>query len=1151
MSDAFDIPDATRRSQDRATSPEASVFVSANAGSGKTFVLSRRVIRLLLDGVPPGRILCLTFTKAAAAEMANRVFEELARWATLEEPVLAGVIAEIEGRPPNAERLRQARRLFARALETPGGLKIQTIHGFCEALLQRFPFEANIAGRFQVIDERTQDEWLAEGEAAVVLEAALDPEGPLGRAHAQLTSVRADATLSGLIRAVVGRRDTLRRWIRGFDGFDAALASLGWALGCRPGDTPESLAEAFHPSPHLPASFLAELTAALRAGSKTDCDFCDRLEAALAAPTAAERMMHWQRAFFTDTGTARKRLATKAIHDRFAGLDDLFGEEIARLEDLLARLAAARTRDLSVALLTLADAVIRHYETKKNFGASLDYDDLVARAADLLQRSDAAAWVQYKLDQGLDHLLVDEAQDTSPMQWRVVEALTGDFFGGESARGETRRTLFAVGDEKQSIYSFQGAAPHLFAEVERRTKRRVEDALALFERVRLDLSFRSAPDVVAAVDRVFASAAAAEGLSADGLPPAHTAARAHDPGLVEIWPEFETVPPEEPEAWETPVDRVPGGDASIRLAERIADEVAGWILRGERLPGTGKRIRAGDVLVLLRRRGPFVDALNRALKARAVPVAGADRLVLTDHIAVMDLVALARAMLLVEDDLTLATVLRSPLIGLSDDDLFELAYDRGRGTSLWRRLETDPRFFEAHKALAGWRAMAGRARPYEFFAGVLGRDGGRKRLRARLGPEVDDLLDEFLNLALAHERDETPSLQGFLHWLTAGAREVKREAEAARDEVRIMTVHGAKGLEAPIVFLVDHGQAPAASQHEPKVIPLAEDEGEPDHAPPLVVVAAKKERPPSVDAAIAVWRQKAEAEYRRLLYVGMTRARDRLIVCGTRRKTAHAMRWHALVSDALRPDAEQVTENGEVSAWRWRSGVGTPRAEAPEAARPDGASALPAWLLTPVPIAAEDARLRPSDAAETVRRAGPSGRSGDAVERGRLLHRLLERLPELPAATRRATGAAFLAAAAPGMDTDRREALLDETMAVLGHADFATVFAEGGRAEVTVVGRVTLADGSVARVDGRVDRLTISGDRVLIVDYKTDLRPPQGPEELGERYLAQLASYAELLGSIYPGRRVEAALLFTAVPKLMPVPAALLDGMRRRLFAAP
>jgi len=1133
MSARREIPKEVLERQIAASDPAASAWVAANAGSGKTHVLAQRVIRLLLAGVDPAKILCITFTKAAAANMASRVFDELRRWTALDDQALdAAIVAMSQVAPAPALRAR-ARRLFATALDTPGGLKVQTIHAFCTRLLHQFPFEANVAARFAVLDETAEKRLLSETNLAVMLEAAAQSDSDLGRALATAIAVAADRTFKEVVAEAIGKRDTVRAWIERDGGLAGAVASLCVSLGIDPDDTIARVGLEMTEGPLLPSSQWRTAADALARGSTYDQSQAGRLIAALTA-TPVERALAYLYVFFTtDKLTPRKQLATRAID---ANLTKRLEQEQARLLPLLERRKAVACRERTAALLIIADAVISRYQAAKDRRGLLDYDDLIDKALALLSE-DRAAWVHYKLDQGIDHVLIDEAQDTSPKQWRIISLLTAEFFAGAGAR-VGRRTIFAVGDEKQSIFSFQGAAPREFDAMRRsfdKACRAIEHELQYLP---FRHSFRSGPNVLTAVDRVFARLEAYSGLSADNVPPVHEWLPKASPGVVEIWDTLKPSEKREIEAWDAPFDDLSESSPPVRLATRIAREVRRWIRDGA---------RAGDVLVLVRQRGALFEAVIRALKEARIAVAGADRLVLTEHIAVMDLMVLADALLLPADDLALATILKSPLIGLDEQDLFDIAWERQTSlrTALRTRAQTVAHFAQAEARLVRYAQWARQDTPFGFFSRVLGSDGGRARLLARLGHEADDALDELLHLALDYEQRETASLQGFVAWLRSAQTDVKRDMEMTRDEVRVMTVHGAKGLEAPIVVLADTITPPAGPAHrQPRLLDLVSGDS-PRHfvwaGPRVGDVAA-------VAAARARQQREAEEEHRRLLYVAMTRASERLIVCGAEGRLRPPKDcWWNLVADALRPIALELDGDDETKLWRF---CPTPPSQNPRGDDSIIADAgeLPPWLDRNAPVvAAARAQLSPSrpdegDASFRKTSLGGGIAREKAIARGILMHRLLQSLPDLPPAARPDLGRMHLARNGARFDATEREAMLGQVCRLLDDPRHSALFLPGSRAEISIVGRLGLVV-----VSGQVDRIVVTPTEVLIADYKTNAEPPQRIEDAPAAYIRQLALYRAVLSSLYPDRTVRALLVWTYTADSMEVPAAAMDRALARV----
>ena len=1129
------IPDEVLRRQIAASNPKVSAWVAANAGSGKTHVLAQRVTRLLLDGVEPGKILCITFTKAAAANMANRVFDELRRWTALDDQHLDAAIRRMSNLDPDPARRARARRLFALALETPGGLKVQTIHAFCTRLLHQFPFEAEVAARFDVLDEASEAQLLSETGLGVLLDASLAPDAPLGRALATALAVAADQTFKEVVGEAIRKRDVVRAWIDHGGSVDAAVSLLCGTLGITPDDTMEQVEKEIVEGPILPQSEWAAVAEVCKTSTPRDQDQCARLRSALAESGAA-RVDNYLEIFFDTKFKPRPNLVTQGFAKNYPALSERLSQEQQRLIPLRERRKAVACRNRTAALITIADAVISRYQRAKDQRGLLDYDDLIDKARTLLGE-DRAAWVHYKLDQGIDHVLIDEAQDTSPKQWEIIRLLTAEFFAGAGAR-TVNRTIFAVGDEKQSIFSFQGAAPRQF-DAMRLTFTNLCSAIERdLQYVPFRHSFRSGSNLLGAVDKVFERPEAYRGLSADNVRPVHECLPEAGPGLVEVWDTLKPQDKREIEAWDAPFDELTEKSPQVRLAAKIAANVKRWTKQGT---------RAGYVLILVRQRGALFEAIIRSLKDAHVPVAGADRLVLTEHIAVMDLMVLADALLLPADDLALATVLKSPLFGLDDEDLFKIAWERKTSlrTALRTKAPTDPRLDAAVARLDRLAQWAHKDTPFGFYARVLGAERGRQRFLARLGHEADDALDEFLNRALDYERRETPSLQGFIAWLRAARTDIKRDMEITRDEVRVMTVHGAKGLEAPIVILADTTTPPAGPAHrQPRLLDLAtKGFGTPGH---FVWVGPKANDVVAVTEARDRVQRENEDEHGRLLYVAMTRAIDRLIVCGAEgeRKPLPGCWWN-LVSGALRPvSVEEPADDGDGTVWRYRP---IPLRDAPVASSTAAAARLqqPSWLTRSAPSEPTAVLpLSPSRAydeeAAPVRpgRAGSPAKRKKAMARGVLVHRLLQSLPDIPPAARTEAALRHLARAAGDFSAEEQETLLAQVRRVLEDARFSQLFSPGSRAEIPIVGRLK---GGALAVSGQVDRLAVIADTVLIADYKTNRPAPERFEDVPAAYVRQLALYRAVLAELYPGKLIRAALLWTHVPDLMEIPAAAMD----------
>lgn len=887
----------TKSRQRLASDPSTSAWVSASAGTGKTKALNDRTLRLLLGGTPPQQILCLTFTRAAAAEMANRLNQRLVSWAIVNEEQLVHDLKDLTGVSADKPTRERARCLLARVLDAPGGMRIQTIHSFCETLLGRFPLEANITPHFSVIDEQT---------AAELLDATIDELLSNFQTNDDLNFTKAlkvvafhtnDIGFRALIAELTADRTRIANLLAD-GGLQGAARCIRSTLSLTEADTPQSILASACADDAFDSKGLSQATTLMAKGAKTDIDRAISIKAWISkSPT--DRILsfsEYSRAFLTIGSAPLTRLVTKSVLSNAFPTAQILQLEQNRLKLIKDKEKKALLSEATISLLTVGDALIEAYQNAKASRNFLDYDDLILKTRDMLRQPGAAAWVLYKLDGGIDHVLIDEAQDTNPDQWQVIQSLTEEFFAGAGARAQNR-TVFAVGDTKQSIYSFQRADPDAFNQMQEYFGDRVKRSCSEWNHITLDTSFRSSAAILESVDLVFSQPSANDGVSAPQMQVKHYASRTDTGGMIEIWPLIEESQKSNISPWITPITQVNVESACTILANLVAEKIK-ELCSGNTLLSRTRVIRPRDIMVLVRRRSAFVTDLVRALKTSHVPVSGVDRLVLTEHIAVMDLISVGRFLLMPTDDLSLAEVLKSPLCGFDDDDLFMIAHDREG--SLWQALCAreghSPEFRTAKRMLECLLHDANEKPPYELYAELLSGGGGRRAFQSRLGEEVIDPLDEFLSQALSYQSSHAPSLQEFLDRIERGPITVRRDLEQdSIDAVRILTVHGAKGLEAPIVFLPDTVQIP---KQTPRLLWSADQQ--------CLLWAARKTW---LDEIGGAWSKTAEEnrdrEYRRLLYVAMTRAADRLYVCGWIGNRALDRRsWYNLILEGIKDSAK-------------------------------------------------------------------------------------------------------------------------------------------------------------------------------------------------------------------------------------------------------
>lgn len=1127
MSRRFTLLPPLEGEQALAADPAAHAALSASAGTGKTQVLTARVLRLLLQGARPESILCLTFTKAAAAEMANRIGARLAAWVRLPDKLLRKDLFALGERDDPRTRER-ARQLFARVLDCPGGLKIQTIHAFAQSLLAAFPAEAGITPGFQPIEGRAEQELVRRTLADLMADAEAGDHELIGDVQClsrRLGETGAVEYLQACARHVpamekLGQRGSIEPLVRSLlrlpDG------SVEDYLAGRCGDD------------GFDCDLLRAIAGANRTwGTSTGAKIVETVDRWLAMDPAARAraLPDLASIVFTAKGDLKQvqkgQLKADPEYDRHA-------ERLAtEVEELLQVQRASRLASDMAAGLRAGQAFAAAYTHAKRAAGVADFNDLIEWTRQLLASPGMGDWVRYKLDREIDHVLVDEAQDTNAAQWEIIEQLVQEYFSGSSETEQKCRTLFMVGDFKQAIYGFQGTDPQRFRQAREHFKRLADELSASesaieFRDLSIAASFRSAQPILDVVDAVIAELGA-EAMALARHPPRHLAHHRERPGQVELWqpfaPELDEQLDEGEESW-----------VSLRArqyADALAQRIRDLVREAPPLPSMKRPLTPGDILVLVRSRGELASLIVARLFAAGVPVAGVDRLHLHEPLAVQDLLAAVKFAVQPDDDLSLACLLVSPLIGWDQDQLRLLAY--GRKSSLWRELrQRSAEFADVHQALSELLRIADFTTPSVFLETILsGPMQGRRKLYSRLGMAARDPIDELLNSAIEFERTETASLDRFLAWFSRGSVEVQRDPGRPGNEVRVMTVHGAKGLEAPVVILADATADPARLGRTP--ITLEFDVGQAAGAP--LLRPKKDERTAPFEERIALEERRDLEEHWRLLYVALTRAADRLIVTGVApkpKKDGSEARppecWHVAVERALTAIGAEPLDHGN-----WGTGLvyGTaPAARAKgrgQKARP-AAIEVPEWALRQAPPEARPPRpLAPSAiAADDEAAPPPSDAMRAAALRGTWIHQLLERLPAVAPKERAAAADRWLEHSAGVADAPGRHEIVEQVCAILSDSRFSDLFGAGSLAEAPLA--ATLPDGRV--IAGTMDRLLVEAERISVIDYKTGRVPPSDAD-VPASHRAQMKAYVEALQVIFPGRRVSASLLYTAGPKLI------------------
>ncbi len=1154
MKSAQNVIDETTRAQSLAANPSHSAFVSANAGSGKTRVLTNRVARLLLRGVAPNKILCITFTKAAAAEMNSRLLALLGGWALAPTEILVKALKELEG--DNAklsdEDLNRARRLFASALETPGGLKIQTIHSFCERVLRKFPIEAGVAPGFAVLDEEANVA-IAEKTIDRVL-SACSSDNDLAEAFNIIGGAIPGTRLKPFLRdCIIKHRREIEPILFHPDGLDVVFNTFCTHLGC---DASRPIKEYFDDAAlALDMLHWDRVRNALANGPKTSAELVTHVDKYLAARDTEKKIKAATDLFCTKSGAPRKKILganiARAAPDLLEELAQTQDEFLAAQNEIHSAKIAHETRALWIVLKICAE----EFASQKFAGALLDFDDLINLTCQLFSSDAGASWAMYKMDQEIEHILLDEAQDTSPAAWRVVEGPLREFFS-QTADLKRVRTFFAVGDKKQSIYSFQGADAALFAEKQLDLGKLVS-ATSRLETVPLRASFRTVEPILKFVDTLFANEAVVENVS-DERPLTHLATRGNAPGLVEIWPLAPRDDVNKTDPWDAPLDAVPIDSPIRKLARQTAISISKWLTTGEMLKSHNRPIQPDDVLILVQSRGALFHEVIRELSAHGIPVAGADRMKLTESQAVLDLLSYARAVTTPDDSLSFAETLKTPLVGFSDDDLIELGANRTH-TSLYAelRMRNHERFFwkNAWEKFERARSIGLAEGAVAFFYHVLETESpsGWFCLNQRLGASAKEPVEELIRHAFNHEASHARGIRSFLASIEKMEAEIVRDMDEGDGSVRVMTVHKSKGLEANIVFVLDSQRRPPAANHLLTHVEISESLTAPAFVPggaiDIPAIAKTKENA----------KRRMNDEYRRLLYVAVTRARDRLYICGhevgnakaSSKKDITEKSWYELARDAFAHPSIATHSTGNL----WESPVlqfsnsisndlheqHDERSE-PKIVKPEE-NVVPTCLRTPVHSSTLPRPLAPSKATENIigelSEQAPPTHSTDR-SRGKIIHMLLETVPQLPAPRWDEAIDHIFANIGHSVGEDNKARWKNEVLQILRDDEFSDVFGPNSLAEVPIGGVINIG-GQPQSINGVIDRLAILEDRILLVDYKTNRAPPERAEDTRDSYIFQMAAYRDLLKQTFPGKLVKSGILWTYVGQFMPLPDELLD----------
>ncbi len=1094
-----------------ASDPKFSVFVSANAGTGKTRALTHRVFRLLLNGAKPDSILCVTYTKAAAAEMQQRLQNTLSRWAVCSESELISDLTEMSEPNPSQEKILISRQLFARILDNEDGPRIETIHSFCQTILSRFPIEAGVPPGFDLITESESNEILQRR----MLELFATPESHIKKKLYFLAKFTDERTLGHYLIQILQKREIIEKFATDPSSAKRFKEHLRMQIGCKSmADFSSEKLTMMAQIKQLPFQKMAD---ALNGGRKNDKEAAFKIKRwASLLPQQAEAEFFLLVDVFFSGGNPKKRIGTKVVRERNPELEGYIFKAQRLISEYMQTQNGAYTGELSFYILSLAAELYLSFQHQKFSRGVLDFDDLIFFTNRLLQKQQIHAWVRWKLETAIQHVLVDEAQDTSPMQWSVISNLLSEFFESEDEE-PLPRTFFAVGDYKQSIYSFQNADPNVFVTKQSEIKEQADQYRKPFKQLSLSKSYRSSASILSFVDKVMqderiigvGDTYVQHGLHWDSLS-----------GSVELWPVVESqekqlkIPfmPVEMERIET---------AEVILAERIALHIKALLESGSDNI-LGRDVCPNDIMILVRQRDSFLANLRAALISTRISVSPPDRIILQNQIEIQDLLALADVCLSPDDDLQLASILKSPLLELQEDDLQELAIARGKA-SLFSRLKE----YEKSECIKGlacrklieWRSRAGTQDVFSFFNHILIGDRSVDAFIKRLGIGVIESFNGFLQEILAFEKAGNLELSQFVRSFRDSQGTLLRDNSAfAYPQVRLLTIHGSKGLEAPIIYLPDMLTAKAPSDtltFSQEWIYWTENS---NFAPSYITEIRNAEK------------EKIKREDDRLLYVALTRAEQALIIAGWEAPARRVIKnsWYQLLRDTISNDPACVDIDG-ILKLQFAPSTKTRKKEEPSIKQEKIVATVPNWYDEfPNNYAkTKGAIIRPSEWQSDEQQLAPHQKAQlEAIERGNLIHTLLERLPLFPESEQETTATRYIKKQMPKLSQQEVTMLFGEVYAILHHKECSDLFSKESLVETAIIGRI-----GELEISGQIDRLIVTDTYIKLADFKTG-RPSVNPPQT---YLRQMALYMGLLKQLYPDRSFHSFLIWTQSAEVMPL----------------
>lgn len=1090
----------TIKLQQLASNPQNSAWVFASAGSGKTKVLTDRVLRLLLDGVKPDKILCLTFTKVAATEMQNRINQRLADFVLFDEEKLQSELFNLSGISPDSRLIKKARTVFAEILDCENKIKIQTIHSFCQGILRIFPFEAKINPNFELLEESQEKLLLQKAQKEVLRQATTNPQ--LRNLVIKINSQLHEESFLELILELLSKKEKLTELKEKFLSIDNIIAEIFAKFGAKINHDDSAIFNDFLAT--INKTDLLKLCAALdESALVTNKKIADKIRSFLLTPQL-KNFTNLRSAFFTEKDEIRK-INGKILEDPY--FFKVFDVHVFLIKNFIEALNAYKNCDNTALLLRFTDQILENYTQLKKQNAVLDYDDLINETSKLLSNPNFADWVKMKMDGLFDHILVDESQDTNHQQWNIVKSLTDDFFSGIGASNKDR-TIFIVGDEKQSIYSFQGAEANISEEIFSYFSEKLRDHPTQFHKIDLSNSFRSLPIILDAVDTVFSGENEKSAITRVSDFKGHKAIRLGT-GYVEIWPQIRSKKREKIVEknydWQLDFNEQESHTENDFLAEIIAQKIKNWVENRRVLNGRQKPLEYSDFMILLRRRTDGFDKkLGNVFHKYRIPFGSSGKIKFSENLLIQDLIAASIFATSPHDDLNLAALLKSPLFSVSEEELLEICNFKNQyQTTIYKALQRIEKFNLIFFTLAELVKKSQEVNCFEFFYFLLS-EQNRQKILTHFGSQAAEILDKFLLKTFDFCHNISPHLQKFLDFICKLDPEISLPIEKA-NQVIITTIHSAKGLQAPIVIIPD------CCFDTNKLRSTKEKISWIDNLP--IWCAAKADETALIKIARHEKKNNAKAENLRLLYVALTRAEDELYIAGSG-NSSDSECWYDLVKNRLREKSKSEKFLNSAT-----EKFGAEKFEIVDETLQIGVQELNYDNAVVTKNSAKPQKITKNIVPEIYKNVTSQPApilQNQGLNKGKVIHKILEIFGKNYSADKNwlAELAEKILAKEENLTIEEKNDIRDKSLLFLNSEQFDKIFSGKIKCEVEISGNHQIK---------RIDLLIEKENEVLIIDYKSDETLPKAAPP---QYLSQLQNYRNLVGKIYPHKKISSAILW-------------------------